>query len=381
MSVFQQKRPMAAQLAFGSTTRPSSSMHDPVALLPPPQVWRPRPVSEEIGSLGWNGTPVDIRPAAVLISSHFPAARDGAFTTSWNGGCKRPVSSPPGKREWCTAGPRGSHAKSSERPVTANAAAEAKLLASSPRAQEADSTPPQPPPTALTLALTRTRTRTRALTLTLTLTLSLTLVPSAGGGGQATPCIGGGGGVARVPAWPGAVAVAAPCHRRLAGEGVGHRRTALVRRPAPGIHPAARPRPPARATDAARRRRQVARRGRSRRFRAGLRTAVAGDDAARGAQAGRGGGAHARRAGGAYQAGRGVAHPACPNGDPNPNPNPNPTRTRTLPEPEPKPEPEPEPEPKPEPEPEPKPNPSPKQAAPSSVPYATSETEANRAAA
>ena len=54
MSVFQQKRPMAAQLAFGSTTRPSSSMHDPVALLPPPQVWRPRPVSEEIGSLGWN---------------------------------------------------------------------------------------------------------------------------------------------------------------------------------------------------------------------------------------------------------------------------------------------------------------------------------------
>ena len=138
MSVFQQKRPMAAQLAFGSTTRPSSSMHDPVALLPPPQVWRPRPVSEEIGSLGWNGTPVDIRPAAVLISSHFPAARDGAFTTSWNGGCKRPVSSPPGKREWCNAGPRGSHAKSPERPVTANAAAEAKLLASSPRAQEAE---------------------------------------------------------------------------------------------------------------------------------------------------------------------------------------------------------------------------------------------------
>ena len=164
MSVFQQKRPMAPQLAFGSTTRPSSSLHDAVALLPPPQVWRPRPVSEEIGSLGWNGAPVDIRPAAVLISSHFPAARDGAFTTSWNGGCKRPVSSPPGKREWCNAGPRGSHAKSSERPVTANAAAEAKLLCS-PRAQEAEPhhtptpTPPQPPPTALTLNPTPTPTR------------------------------------------------------------------------------------------------------------------------------------------------------------------------------------------------------------------------------
>ena len=133
LTVFQQKRPLAGQLAFGNTTRPSSSLHNKVALLPPPQVWRPRPVSEEIGSPGWNGTPVDIRPAAVLISSQFPAARDGAFTTSWNGGCKRPVTSPTGKREWCNAGPRGSQAKSSERPVTASAA-----IASSPRAQEAE---------------------------------------------------------------------------------------------------------------------------------------------------------------------------------------------------------------------------------------------------
>ena len=133
LTVFQQKRPIAGQLAFGNTTRPSSSLHNTVAMLPPPAVWRPRPTSEEIGSPGWDGTPVDIRPAAVLISSQFPAARDGAFTTSWNGGCKRPVTSPQGKREWCNAGPRGSQAKSSERPVTASAA-----IASSPRAQEAE---------------------------------------------------------------------------------------------------------------------------------------------------------------------------------------------------------------------------------------------------
>lgn len=133
LTVFQQKRPIAGQLAFGNTTRPSSSLHNTVAMLPPPAVWRPRPSTEEIGSPGWDGTPVDIRPAAVLISSQFPAARDGAFTTSWNGGCKRPVTSPQGKREWCNAGPRGSQAKSSERPVTASAA-----IASSPRAQEAE---------------------------------------------------------------------------------------------------------------------------------------------------------------------------------------------------------------------------------------------------
>ena len=97
-------RPMASRSAFGGTVKQTKS------ILPP---WQPRPVSEQIGSPGWSAQPVDTRPASALLSSFGPANRDGTFTRAF----ARPSTSPPGKR-WSTAGPRGSPSRL-DRPASA----------------------------------------------------------------------------------------------------------------------------------------------------------------------------------------------------------------------------------------------------------------------
>ena len=112
MSDYHETRPFAGQLAFGSSTRPSSSLHTPqTTLLPPLAVWRP---------------PVDSHPAAVLTSSQLPAVRDGSVTGTYDGGCARSDTSPPGQRERC-----GSPFKLAGRPTRA-------AVAASPRVQEAE---------------------------------------------------------------------------------------------------------------------------------------------------------------------------------------------------------------------------------------------------